>query len=101
MSHTRIHDDVKRYVTPQCSLSIWCCPRFERLTSAELRARYPQFTTGPNTLALFQKDAGLVDAALGNATHLQLARGNGAVLVDRCPVLRIRRNSAANIEVCV
>ena len=50
-------------------------------------------------MALFQKDAGLVDAALANSTHLQLARGNGAVVIDRCPVLRIRRNSAANLEV--
>nr|KAG5692520.1 hypothetical protein BaRGS_018725 [Batillaria attramentaria] len=72
---------------------------FERLTADQLKARYPQFTPGPNTVALFQKDAGLVDAALGNATHVQLARGNGAVVIDRCPVLRIGRHPNGNIEV--
>ncbi|KAL8586296.1 hypothetical protein ACOMHN_058676 [Nucella lapillus] len=72
---------------------------FERWTSAQLRARYPQFTTGPEIEALYQKDSGLVDSALGISTHLQLARGNGAVVIDRCPVLRIRRNAAGMIEV--
>ena len=86
------------YYFCHCLVCLW--RRFERLTSDQLRARYPQFTTGPNTMALFQKDAGLVDAALGNSTHVQLARGNGAVVIDRCPVLRIRRSSAANLEVC-
>ncbi|KAK7477452.1 hypothetical protein BaRGS_00031276 [Batillaria attramentaria] len=59
---------------------------FERLTAEQLKARFPQFTPAPNTVALFEKEAGLVDAALGNATHVQLARGNGAVVIDRCPV---------------
>ncbi|KAK7104534.1 monomeric sarcosine oxidase-like [Littorina saxatilis] len=72
---------------------------YERLSSAQLKARYPQFTPPPNMVALYQKDAGLVDAALGNSTHVQLARGNGAVVIDRCPVLRIRRNPAGNVEV--
>ncbi|XP_076441654.1 monomeric sarcosine oxidase-like [Babylonia areolata] len=72
---------------------------FERWNSAQLRARYPQFTTGPEVETLFQKDAGLVDAALGISTHLQLARGNGAVVIDNCPVLRIRRNASGNVEV--
>ena len=88
------------YIIIIITLPVCLWRRFERLTSEQLRARYPQFTTGPNTMALFQKGAGLVDAALGNATHVQLARGNGAVVIDRCPVLRIRRSSAANLEVC-
>jgi sarcosine oxidase len=50
-------------------------------------------------VAIFQKDAGLVDAALGNSTHLQLARGNGAVVIDRCPVTALRRNQDSQIEV--
>ena len=92
--------NVHHYYYYFATVSVCLWRRFERLTSDQLRARYPQFTTGPNTMALFQKDAGLVDASLGNATHVQLARGNGAVVIDRCPVLRIRRSSAANLEVC-
>lgn len=72
---------------------------FERWNNDQLRAHYPQFTTGPSTVALFQKDAGVVDAQLGNSTHLQLARGKGAVVIDKCPVLRIRRNAAGRVEV--
>ncbi|KAL8586297.1 hypothetical protein ACOMHN_058677 [Nucella lapillus] len=72
---------------------------FERWTNKQLHAHYPQFTVGPDVETLFQKDAGLVDAALGITTHLQLARGNGAKIVDNCPVLRIRRNAAGKVEI--
>ncbi|PVD25419.1 hypothetical protein C0Q70_13075 [Pomacea canaliculata] len=72
---------------------------YDRLSSEQLRARYPQFTPPPNMVALYQKDGGLVDAALGNSTHVQLARGNGAVVLDLCPVLKISRTADGKMEV--
>ena len=63
--------------------------RFEYLTPAQLRERFPQFTPSDDIVALYQKDGGLVDAALGNAAHVQMARGHGAVVIDNCPVLNV------------
>ena len=63
--------------------------RFEYLTPAQLRERFPQFTPSDDIVALYQKDGGLVDAALGNAALVQMARGHGAVVIDNCPVLNI------------
>ena len=63
--------------------------RFERLTGRELSRKIPCFKTGDNIDALYQKDGGLVDAALGNAIHIQLARSHGATIIDNCPVLRL------------
>lgn len=72
---------------------------FEKLNNQQLMAKYPQFTVGPEVAALFQKDAGLVDAALGNSCHIQLAQGNGAKVLDNCPVNRVARNKDGVLEV--
>ncbi|GFO04772.1 monomeric sarcosine oxidase [Plakobranchus ocellatus] len=72
---------------------------YERLDNKQLMARFPQFTVGPEYLALFQKDAGLVDAAAGNSLHVQLAQGRGAKVIDNCPVNRLSRASSGLIEV--
>lgn len=38
---------------------------------------------------MYQAEGGLVDAAVANATHIQLARANGATVIDNCPVVKI------------
>jgi sarcosine oxidase len=43
-------------------------------------------------MALYQRDGGIVDAALSNSTHIQLAMGRGAKIIDSCPVKRIDTN---------
>ena len=65
--------------------------RYEMLTTEQLRKRFPQFR-GPavdNLVALLQPDGGLVDAAMANAVHIQLARGRGATVLEKTAVLRI------------
>ena len=64
----------------------------ERWDAQELRRRYPQFHCGDDMIAQWQKDGGLVDAALGNALHIQLARGYGAQVREKCGVQRIATN---------
>ena len=73
--------------------------RYELLTGNELRNKFPQFTTDDSYVAVYQKDGGLVDAATGNAVHIQLARGKGALVIEKCPVLRLQRNKDSSISV--
>lgn len=72
---------------------------YEWLNGSQLRERYPQFTTDDSYVAVYQKDGGLVDAAMTNAVHIQLARGNGASVVENCPVLKLTRNENGNIMI--
>ncbi|XP_064611531.1 monomeric sarcosine oxidase-like [Liolophura sinensis] len=65
---------------------------YERWSGTELRRRFPQFTVGDETVCLWQKDGGLVDASMANAVQIQLARANGADILDNCPVIRIDRD---------
>ncbi|XP_059148127.1 monomeric sarcosine oxidase-like [Physella acuta] len=72
---------------------------YQRWDHKQLMEHYPQFTVGPEVEALFQKDAGIVDAGLGNSLHVQLAQGRGAKVLDNCPVSRIVRRQDGLIEV--
>lgn len=62
---------------------------FERLSGAGIRNKFPQFQVGDDVIGLYQKEGGLVDAALANAVHVQLAQGNGATVLSNCPVTRL------------
>lgn len=62
----------------------------EVLSAAEVVARWPQFRLPEDARALYQADAGLVDAAKANATHVALARHHGATIRDRLPVRGLR-----------
>eukprot|EP00058_Branchiostoma_floridae_P008581 XP_002594069.1 hypothetical protein BRAFLDRAFT_68491 [Branchiostoma floridae] len=64
---------------------------YERLDGPEIRRRFPQFEVGAETVGLYQADTGLVDAARGNSTHIQLALAHGATVMDECAVLGIDR----------
>lgn len=74
---------------------------FEELGAAETMARFPQFRLAGDERVLFQESGGFVDARKSIATHLALARGRGATVLDELPVLRVRpdgRDGAMAIE---
>ena len=52
-------------------------------------------------LALYQPDGGLVDAAMGNAVHIQLARSHGATVIENCKVTRIEPETAGTALVYI
>ncbi|XP_076111610.1 monomeric sarcosine oxidase-like [Mytilus galloprovincialis] len=64
---------------------------FERLTGSQLRAKFPQFEIDDTYDTIYQPIAGLVDAALANSVHVQLARANGASILEHCPVQKIEK----------
>ncbi|XP_045189446.1 monomeric sarcosine oxidase-like [Mercenaria mercenaria] len=72
---------------------------YQWLPGSKLKQRFPQFNTGDNHVAVYEEDGGLVDAAMANAVHIQLARGNGASVIDHCPVLRLTKNDSGHITV--
>ena len=48
---------------------------------------------------MYQKHSGLVDAARGNSTHIQLAEANGATILENAAVARIGRQKDGLISV--
>ena len=62
---------------------------FERLDARDVMARWPQWQLDPETVALFQADAGIADPYRANAAHRRLAVAYGAALRDRTPVERL------------
>jgi sarcosine oxidase len=62
----------------------------EELSAQEVMQRFPQFRLDDGVRALYQADAGLVDAGRANATHGALARSRGATILDGTPVRSIR-----------
>ena len=60
------------------------------LTGAEIRKRFPQWTVGDDVIGVYVPEGGFVDAALANSTHVQLARGYGASVIDECPVQKLQ-----------
>ncbi|XP_077982828.1 monomeric sarcosine oxidase-like [Glandiceps talaboti] len=65
---------------------------YERLNGDQIRQRFPQFSKKQDIVGLYQKDSGLVDAAMANATHTQLARKHGATILENCKVLKIEKD---------
>ena len=72
---------------------------YEELSSRDLRERFPQFTLPEDARALYQVDGGLVDARKSIATHVALARGLGATVIDQCPVSALRPLGDRSVEV--
>ena len=62
----------------------------EELSAREVMDRFPQFRLDDGVQAVYQADAGLVDAAKANATHVALARANGATILENTPVREVR-----------
>jgi len=71
---------------------------YERIDAAEIARRWPAFQFDDSVYALYQPESGLVMAARGNRAHLELARGHGADIIDRCGIDRV---STAGDEVSV
>nr|XP_054748147.1 monomeric sarcosine oxidase-like [Lytechinus pictus] len=64
---------------------------FERYEGESIRKKFPQFAATPQWTCLYQKESGLVDAAMGNAVHIQLARKNRATIIENAAVLSITK----------
>jgi len=79
--------------------SVFIITRYEWWTGDQLRQRFDQFTTDGRYVAVYNKDGGLVDAAAGNAVHVQLARGRGASVIENCRVLNVAREKDGRIKV--
>ncbi len=62
----------------------------EELSASEVMDRFPQFSLDDSVRAVYQSDAGLVDAGKANATHVALARARGATILDDTPVTDLR-----------
>ena len=62
----------------------------EELSAQEVVERFPQFKLDGSVRAVYQEDAGLVDAGRANATHVALARSRGATIFDNTPVHSLR-----------
>ena len=64
---------------------------FEKYEGESIRSKFPQFNATPRWTSIFQKDSGLVDAAMGNAVHIQLARKYGATILENAAVIRVAK----------
>ena len=62
----------------------------EELSASEVMRRFPQFRLDDDVRAVYQEDAGIVDAARANAAHVALARARGATILDNTPVRNLR-----------
>ena len=62
----------------------------EELSARAVMERFPQFRLDDAVQALYQKDAGLVDAGKANATHVALARARGATILENTPARSVR-----------
>ena len=71
---------------------------YEQLDGAQIMRRWPQWQLGDEHHGLFQAQSGLADPNRGNAAHQRLARANGATLLDRSPVTRLR-HAGGGVEV--
>ncbi|XP_038069951.1 monomeric sarcosine oxidase-like [Patiria miniata] len=72
---------------------------FENLDGLRLHERFPQFSASDNYRAVYQKDSGLVDAALANAVHTQLARKHGATILEETKVERFEKTKDGSYRV--
>lgn len=81
--------DAPRYLSHYAGAMEAAAIPFERLDASQVMARWPQFTLDAAVQALYQPDAGLVDARRANAAHVALARARGANILADTPVRRI------------
>lgn len=71
------------------SMDAWNVP-YERLSAAEVMARWPQFRLPEDVTAIFQAEGGIATPNKSNAAHRQLAKTYGADIRDNAPVTAIR-----------
>ena len=61
--------------------------------------RYPQYDVTPDMFAFYDRNGGIIDAAMSNAVHVQLARAHGARILDECPVTKVTPTADGGAEV--
>lgn len=71
---------------------------YERLTAADVMARWPQFRLSEDVVGIYQAEAGIATPNLSNAAHLRLARRYGATVVDNAPVTAVRPLPGGGVE---
>ncbi|KAK3086210.1 hypothetical protein FSP39_015259 [Pinctada imbricata] len=71
--------------------------KYERLTGSQLNRKFPQFETDDKYSAIYEPMAGLVDAAMGNSVHIQLARAHGATVIENCTVRKLDKTPNGNV----
>ena len=65
----------------------------EILAAREIAARFPQFAVAPDSLGLWQADAGFLHAAKAVRVMTQLAQKQGATLMERTPVVALKKST--------
>jgi sarcosine oxidase len=83
-------EDEPRYINQYAGAMRAAGIPHEELSAREVMERFPQFRLDDAVQALYQKDAGLVDAGKANATHVALARARGATILENTPVRSVR-----------
>jgi sarcosine oxidase len=83
-------EDEPRYINQYAGAMRAAGIPHEELSAHEVMERFPQFRLDDAVQALYQKDAGLVDAGKANATHLALARARGATILENTPARSVR-----------
>ncbi len=83
-------EDEPRYINQYAGAMRAAGIPHEELSAREVMVRFPQFRLDDAVQALYQKDAGLVDAGKANATHLALARARGATILENTPARSVR-----------
>jgi len=67
---------------------------FERLTSAEIVARWPEWRLPPDAVGMFHAEAGIVDIRRATAAHSALARAYGVEFLANTAVRTLEPGSA-------
>jgi sarcosine oxidase len=83
-------EDTPKYINQYAGAMRTARIPHEELPAREVMERYPQFRLDDGVQAVYQTDAGLVDAGRANATHIALARARGATILDNTPVRSVR-----------
>ena len=58
----------------------------ERFDAKEIQARYPQFRIDPQTVGIFQKDAGILNPSQSVPLMVNMAKKHGATVIDNTAV---------------
>jgi len=79
-------EDEPKYVNQYANAMRAAGIAHEELSADEVMRRFPQFRLDDGVRAVYQEDAGVVDAGRANATHVALARARGATVLDETRV---------------
>ncbi|XP_077991602.1 monomeric sarcosine oxidase-like isoform X2 [Glandiceps talaboti] len=63
------------------------------LEGVQIQERFHQFNTEADIRGLYMKDMGLIDAAMANGVHTQLARQHGATILENCEVVKLVKDT--------